>query len=102
MDQHLQNYFLEHFLPLMLLLVNESQVLPSWTKDFKKELPDGRNLRPTSCEDGVNDTTDSDMQSFQIEGADKETFSFFHINLYANAEDARRLSLDFQRLQQLQ
>jgi hypothetical protein len=55
MDQQLQNYFLEHFLPLMFLLVNESQVLPSWTKDFKKELPDTFRKLGSPCEVGVDD-----------------------------------------------
>ena len=45
MDPQLQIYFLEHSLPSNFLLVNESQVLPSWTKDSNKELPDTlRNL----------------------------------------------------------
>ena len=59
MDPQRQIYFLEYFLPLMFL-VNESQVLPSWTKDSKKELPDTLRNLGSPCEVGVDGAMGAD------------------------------------------
>ena len=54
MESQLQNYFFEHLLPLMFLLVIESQVLPSRTKDSKKNLPDTLRKLGSPFEIGVD------------------------------------------------